>query len=302
MILSIGEILYDIFPGYKRLGGAPLNFAFHVKQLGVPVCLVSRIGADAAGLSALQELRQIGFDTSHIQIDKQHRTGEVIVKIDQNGEPDFNIADNVAYDYINYKHMQHILKDETIDLIYFGSLIQRTGYGFETMKKVFASKSPNTKCLYDINLRPDCYSKAVIVESMRQADLLKINETEFQTIKQMLDGSRKSDAAFLDQLMNDYQIEMIALTRGSKGSEIITQDNHYTQQAPLHSKTVNSVGAGDAYTSIVAIGYLQGLPMEEILSAATDFAARICEIDSAFTTDPSFYDNWRSRHHEVNIG
>lgn len=302
MILSIGEILYDIFPGYKRLGGAPLNFAFHVKQLGVPVCLVSRIGDDAAGLSALQELRQIGFHTRHIQIDKQHRTGEVIVKIDQNGEPDFHIADNAAYDYINYKHMQHILKDETIDLIYFGSLIQRTGYGFETMKKVFASKSPNTKCLYDINLRPGCYSKAVIDKSLRQADLVKMNETELGTIKQMLDGRRKTDAAFLDLLVNDYHIELIALTKGSEGSEVVTPNGHYSQKAPQNKKTVNSVGAGDAYTSILAIGYLQGLPMEKILSAATDFAACICEIDSAFTTDPSFYDNWRSRHHEVNIG
>jgi fructokinase len=74
MILSIGEILYDISPGYRRLGGTPLNFAFHLKQPGFPVCLVSRIGADAAGLSALQELRQIGFNTSQIRIDKQYQT------------------------------------------------------------------------------------------------------------------------------------------------------------------------------------------------------------------------------------
>jgi fructokinase len=102
--------------------------------------------------------------------------------------------------------------------------------------------------------------------------------------------------------MNDYHIELIALTRGSEGSRIITPNGHYSQKAPQNKKTVNSVGAGDAYTSILAIGYLQGLKVEEILSAATDFAARICEIDSAFTTDVSFYDNWRSIYHEVTIG
>ena len=294
MILSIGEILFDIFPGYRRLGGAPLNFAFHVKQLGLPVLFISRVGADENGIRILKKLQEIDFNTSHIQIDKLHPTGEVRVSFDAAGEPDFNIVRDSAYDYINVEHMEDVLKSDSIDLFYFGSLVQRSQYGFATIQKALASIKPGTRCLYDINLRPACYDRDVVIESMKKASLLKINHAELQTVKQMTGQGQMNDAKFIAQLINQYHLEMLALTKGAEGSAIYTPDRHVEQKAPQHQNVVNPVGAGDAYASVLAIGYVQDWPIEKIISTATDFSARICEIDSAFSTDPSFYELWRS--------
>ncbi len=299
MILSVGEILYDVFPEYKRLGGAPFNFAFHAKNLGAPVCFASRVGADPEGEAILQQLRQMEFDISYIQIDEKNRTGEVVVTIDENGEPDFNIMPDVAYDYINHEPVCNIILSAKVDLIYFGSLGQRSEYGFATLQRVLLSKRPTTKCLYDVNLRPRCYDKAIIVASMKQANILKVNETELEILKQMLDGIGKSDAGFIDSLMNRYYIEMVALTRGSKGSDLFTPGDHHVFKAPRIEKIKNSVGAGDAYSSILAVGYLRGWQPEEILSKATAFAARLCEIDGAIPTNASFYDDWRFAYKET---
>jgi len=293
MILSIGEILYDVFPGYKRLGGAPFNVAFHLKSLGAPVCFASRVGADPEGDTILQQLQKMGFDIDHIQIDETNRTGEVLVTIDENSEPNFNIASDVAYDYIEYEKVRDIMLNTNIDLIYFGSLVQRSEYGFATLQRILLSKKPETKCLYDVNLRPECFNKTTIDESIKQADLLKVNETELETIKQILGVSRQSDKSFIELLMERCHIEMVAVTRGSNGSDLFTPGDHHAVEAPRSEKIINSVGAGDAYSTILAIGCLCGWLPEKILSTATAFAARLCEIDGAIPTSASFYDDWR---------
>jgi fructokinase len=293
MILAIGEILYDVFPEYKRLGGAPFNFAFHLNSMGARVCLASRVGADPNGNAILQQLQEAGFDTSQIQIDGKNRTGEVLIKIDENGEPDFNISPDVAYDYINYKQVINIMKRETVNLIYFGSLVQRSEYGFATLQRVLLSKSPATKCLYDVNLRPKCYDKELINASLKQADLLKVNEAELEEIKRLLKAERQSDAVFIDFLMSCNHIEMVALTRGEKGSDLFIPEYHYAVKAPPIGKKINSVGAGDAYASVLATGYLCGWHPREILAKATAFAARICEVEGAIPDKSSFYDDWR---------
>lgn len=290
MILSIGEILYDIFPGYKRLGGAPFNVAFHLKMLGFPICLASRVGADEQGKSILQRMQEIGLDRRLIQIDEKNRTGEVLVTVDENGEPDFSIAPDVAYDYIQYEPVHDFLHREPVSLIYFGSLAQRSEYGFATLQGLLLSRKPETKCLYDVNLRPRCYDKAPIVASLKHADVLKLNNEELSEIKLMLDGSGKSDEEFVDILMNRYRIEMVALTKGAGGSELYTSENRLPVKAPTSPKVVNSVGAGDAYASILAAGYLCRWQPEKIGETAAAFSARICEIDGAIPGSPSFYD------------
>lgn len=293
MILAVGEILYDLFPGYKRLGGAPFNFAFHLKSLGFPVCFVSRVGADPEGDAILKQLQKMGFDISHIQIDEENRTGEVLVTIDENREPNFKITPDVAYDYIQYENVRDIMQRKKVELIYFGSLVQRSEYGFTTLKRILLSKKTATKCLYDVNLRAKCYDKASIDASIKQTDVLKVNETELETIKQLLGASGQSGKSFIELLMEQHHIEIVAVTRGSKGSDLFTPGDHHAVKAPRSEKIINSVGAGDAYSAILAVGYLRGWRPEKILSTATAFALRICEIDGAIPSSASFYNDWR---------
>ncbi len=288
MILAIGEILYDIFPEYKRLGGAPFNFAFHLNNLSIPVYFVSRIGNDIEGGRIINFLQQHNLKINNIQIDNRHSTGKVLVELDIKGVPVFNILPNVAYDYIEFNASIASLLNANTKLIYFGTLVQRSEYGFKTIQQILAQRHPVTKCLYDINLRPHCFTEQVIVESLRHCDLLKLNDEELEILKQMF-AFKKSSLAFVEHLIIKYHLEMLCLTKGKNGSELFTLDKHFQAQPAKLDNVVDSVGAGDAYTTILSIGYINKWPPELILEKATEFAARICEIKGAIPIDPNFY-------------
>lgn len=293
MILSVGEILYDVFPGYRRMGGAPFNISYHLQKLGAPVSFVSRIGIDHEAELLMDQLHESAFDTTHIQRDTKKQTGEVIVTIDDSGEPVFKIVPDVAYDYIDFSPVDTIIQNESVSLIYFGTLMQRGEYGFATLQKILLSKNPTTKCLYDVNLRPKCYNRSIINASLKHTNVLKMNETELQTIKKLFDARKQSDIDFIHYLINDYDIEMIAITKGASGSELFTLENRYDVKTDRNDNINNSVGAGDAYTAILALGYLCGWHPKKILSNATSFAAGICGEDGALPSSNSFYNNWQ---------
>ncbi len=297
MILVIGEILFDIFPGYKRMGGAPFNFAFHLKNLGVPVRFITRIGNDIEGKEILRNLRQHLFKIDDIQIDEQHKTGKVMIELDDRGNPEFNILSNVAYDYIAFDRLTASVLDNSIDLIYFGSLAQRNTYSCKTIQKILLQKHQNTKCLCDINLRPQCFGSAVIIESLKKSDVLKLNEEELEIIKQIL-GFKKNAHGFIEFLLKEYSLDMISLTKGEKGSDIFTKEGRFSTKPRKINNMVDTVGAGDAYTAILAIGYLNKWNPVRILSTATEFAARICEIKGAVPKEKQFYANFKTLMNE----
>ena len=289
MILAIGEILFDIFPGYKRMGGAPFNFAFHVSNFGMPARFITRIGNDADGKEILQELKQFGFITDDVQVDDKHNTGKVIVTLDAKGVPEFNILPNVAYDHIAFDPSIASLLNEKTQLIYFGSLIQRSECGFTTVQKILSKRHRNTRCLYDVNLRPQCFTKAIVMESLKQTHVLKLNDEELEIIKQMF-GFEKKSRKFIEFLMIKFDIEMISLTKGEKGSCLYIKDGEYCIEPNKIRKIVDTVGAGDAYTAILAIGYLNKWHPERILTVATDFASSICKNEGAIPSSKSVYE------------
>lgn len=292
MIISIGEILFDIFPGYKRMGGAPFNFAFHIKQLGFPTRFISRIGNDTEGEIISEKLQQYGFELDCLQTDETFPTGKVLVSIDENGTPDFTILPNTAYDNLEFNDSIKTMLDETVDLIYIGSLIQRSDNGFATIQHIIKQKQPYTKLLYDVNLRPQCYKKTIIIESLKHTDVLKVNDDELHTIKDML-GFEKTNEEFVEFLFNQFSIEMIALTRGAQGSELFTKNQHAVYRSYGLANIIDTVGAGDGFAAILAIGYLRKWHPDKILSIATAFASQICKIEGAIPLDVNFYEKFK---------
>ena len=270
------------------MGGAPFNFAFHTKNLGMPACFISRIGNDTEGKEIIKRLKQYKFKTDNIQIDYKHGTGRVIVELDSNGIPAFNILPDAAYDYIEFDSAITSLLYKNTELIYFGTLAQRSEYGFKTIQHILSKRHPETKCLYDINIRPYCFTKPVIVESLKQCDVLKLNDEELKILKKIF-AFGKSNRKFIKYLMIKYDIEMISLTKGENGSELFSVDKYYRIKPSKLGNVVDTVGAGDAYTAILSIGYIQKWPPEQILDKTTEFAARICEIKGAIPTGPKFY-------------
>lgn len=289
MNISIGEILFDVFPTYRRLGGAPFNFAFHLKMLGIPVVFVSRVGDDPDGHHVRAVLDNFGFNPEDIQVDPNHATGRVDVKLNSQGVPEFKILRDVAYDHLEFTST--ILSQvKRCSLIYYGTLAQRTDHGFKTIQDILASRPPHLKCFYDVNLRPGGYTTEVLQESLKHADILKLNEEELKVINAMLGGKSTMENC-IDDLRKHFGIEMVALTKGSNGSILFTDSGPYAAKTPRVENLVDTVGAGDAFASVLAAGYLNQLAPDRTLAAASLLAARLCSIEGAIPDNREIYED-----------
>lgn len=293
MILAIGEILFDHFPGYRRVGGAPLNFSWHLKKLGFPVRFVTRVGADQEGRELEDLLASGGFEGSDLQVDHEHSTGAVNVSVDERGVPEFEILPGAAFDYLEMNESVERILEQDPSLVYFGTLGQRTESGRKFMEKVFASAGDGVRFLCDVNLRPHCYTPEVVKASLARADLVKLNEEELDTISRFTGDELTGDDPWR-ALMKRYEVELVALTKGDQGSEIHAQAGSGSV-GPVQGLTIaDTVGAGDAYASILAIGYLRGWSPERILSVASRFSAAVCGIQGALPDSDQFYDQFQS--------
>ncbi len=288
MILAIGEILFDHFPGYRRIGGAPLNFSYHLNKLGYSARLVTRVGDDPEGRELEKLLLNSGFKGGDLQIDSEHRTGAVNVSIDPKGVPVFDILPDVAFDYLEIDGTVRSILLQGPELVYYGTLIQRTSRGRRFVEEIFSSTDENVKFLCDLNLRPRCYLPEVVERSLVKADVLKLNEEELATITALL-GMESSGDDPCRYIMETFGIEMIALTMGEGGSEIHDRQGNYSAGPAGGTVVIDTVGAGDAYSSILAIGYMDGWHPEKILSIASRFSAAICGIEGALPEADLFY-------------
>jgi fructokinase len=288
VILVIGEILFDVFPDYKRLGGAPFNFAYHLKNFGFEVRFISRIGRDAAGKEILGRLEAFGFDRDDIQMDNDHPTGTVTVSLDKKGSPRFDIVPDVAYDYIEFIPEQHSKMAREAQMIYFGSLAQRSAVGFKNLQTMISRKAPGALNLYDINLRPGCYNDTLIENSLVKTDIVKLSTEELLELKQLM-GFKKDRQAFIPYLLSAYSLDTVSLTKGERGSELFTAKGHFSSESVAGVKVVDAVGAGDAYAAMLAAGILRNWPPEETLLRASMFSSGICEIKGAIPDSASFY-------------
>jgi fructokinase len=294
VILVIGEILFDIFPKYKRLGGAPFNFAYHLKQFGFPVRFISRIGNDDNGREILDRIVEAGFDHNDIQIDDAHPTGTVQVELSEHGVPAFSILPNVAYDYIEFLPGSHINLQDTASLLYFGTLVQRTDHGFKQVQRFLDRKQPNCRFFYDVNLRPDCFTKKVIKASLLKADILKLNMDELQQCKYFTDIDLNG-SKLIKHMMDKYSLEIVALTKGDNGSELHTREGCSFADPESIESVADTVGAGDAYAAMLAAGLLKKWASEKTLAMATKFASRICTIEGAIPESSDLYKSVRKQ-------
>lgn len=288
MILVIGEILFDQFPNYKRIGGAPFNFCFHLKQLGFPVRFISRVGADEDGRELIEHLKKRDFPVDDIQVDRRLRTGLVRVELAKGGVPKFDIVQNVAYDHIDYGEIKNLPDPADVELIYIGSVVQRTGAAGRNLHEFVRSRYPAARVFFDVNLRAGCVNERAVLSSLELAHILKLNDEELEFLKEMKE-SRDEAFDFVQSLMDEYSLEMLALTSGSTGSELFTRDDRFVGLPVKTKKLADTVGAGDAYASMMAAGTIKGRHPKEIVQKAVYFAARICEIEGAVPDSKSFY-------------
>jgi fructokinase len=270
-ILGLGEILWDLLPQGKLLGGAPFNFTFHCHQLGHPAIMVSRVGADTLGDEILDQVRSRGLDDTFVQRDAVHPTGTVHVTIDAQGQPTFTIVPEVAYDYLEWNEMLAQLCARA-RAVCFGSLMQRHATARATVQRALEA-ARGAIVVYDVNLRQHFYSRAVLETSLRASRWVKLNDGELAVLAELLDIPGAAEAG-LRTLRQRYGLELACLTRGADGC--LVQTTHEEVDLPgIAVKVVDTIGAGDAFTAGLLVGVLEGKPLREAATFANRLAARV---------------------------
>jgi len=243
------------------------------------------------GRRILQLLQENGFPREDIQIDTAYPTGQVDVALDEHGVPQFDIRRAAAYDYLDLVHIPPINWSE-VQLVYFGTLAQRTAYGFDQFQQFLSAKGPQTKCFCDINLRPPHYTAEIVAAALDRADILKLNTDELAFIQAQLQGESRPEA-FVEWLLKTYRLDLLALTRGEQGSLLFAGDQtvEAAQQSP--PDIIDTVGAGDAYAAVLAMGWFKGLPLARTANLAAAFAGQVCGFSGAVPDDVQVYDMLR---------
>ena len=270
VIVGIGEILWDMLPSGKALGGAPANFAYHAARLGEEGWAVSAVGDDALG----REIQDIVADKklNSIIATSDKPTGTVEVELNDKGVPTYNIMEDVAWDNIPYTAAMEALASRA-DAVCFGSLVQRMN-SRQTVQRFLRALRPDALKVFDINLRQHYYTKEVIEESLRLADILKINDDEIGIVSKMLSLGEDPTAACRD-LIALYGLDLVILTKGPDGSEVITA-NQVIPQGTDDVEIVDTVGAGDSFTAAFVVSYLRGDTLAQAQRLASETASYVC--------------------------
>lgn len=270
IIVGIGEILWDMLPSGKALGGAPANFAYHAQRLGQEGWAVSAIGDDSLGHEIMQIVSEKGLN--HVITVTEQPTGTVRVTLNEAGVPLYNIMEDVAWDNIPYNDRMDALAKRA-DAVCFGSLVQR-GNSRSTVLR-FLNAMPETALkVFDINLRQHYYSKQILSDSLELANILKINDEEIRVVAQMF-SLGDDEVVACRKLITAFNLELVILTKGPEGSMVITSDE-VLSQSPNKVDVVDTVGAGDAFTAAFVVSYLRGDSLCEAQRLANDTAGFVC--------------------------
>lgn len=272
-VVAVGEILWDLLPAERQLGGAPANFLQHARSLGADASLVTRIGDDALGREAVAMLRARGVATDLIQIDPSAPTGTVGVELGSDRQPRFTIHEQVAWDRLAVEDAA-LTAVRGADAVCFGSLAQRTPAGAEAVRRYVAEAPVAALRCFDVNLRPPFVQREVIAASLEQANVLKLNDQELPVLATMF-GLGATEEGQLTELRRRYGLRLIALTRGAQGSLLVGEAGR-SEQPAVTVEVADTVGAGDAFTAALVLDMLHGWPLDETHRRAAEVAAFVC--------------------------
>lgn len=269
-VLAFGEVLWDIYPDEKFIGGASLNFAAHFKKCGGEAFLVSAVGKDSMAEETLESIERMGVNTKYIsRSDKE--TGKCLVTLDEKMVPSYNLLSDVSYDYIDTSG----IRDEEFTVIYFGSLALRSEYNKNSLEKLLKFNSFD-EVLVDINIRPPYYSDDVIKFAFEHASIIKISDEELGAVTET-SLAKKSDGykTTAREISGAYKnLKLIIITRGEKGAYVYdcSNCNEYECDA-VRTEVISTVGAGDSFIAAFMWYYLKGESIDKCLLFASKVSA-----------------------------
>jgi fructokinase len=290
LVLGIGELLWDVLPGGKRLGGAPANFSVMAGRLGNHAVILSRIGRDDLGREAVHLLDPLPADTAYLQIDTAHDTGRVTVAFND-GQPEYTIHKPAAWDSLELSD-EWVQLAERADAICFGSLAQRSIESRHTIQTLAAQTLSRCIRVFDVNLRSPFYSSEVIQESLELATVAKMNDAEVPLVLALLGmpvedeglpGNLRSGA---ERLLAEFPtLQMIAITRGAHGSLLVNREEWH-EHPGFPAKVADTIGAGDAFTAAMTHYLLRGTDLNILNDAGNRWGSWVASQSGAMPALP----------------
>ncbi|MBR3088615.1 MAG: carbohydrate kinase [Prevotella sp.] len=283
-VVGLGEVLWDVLPEGKKLGGAPANFAYHAGQfLGMDETIaVSALGNDKLADETIEALKEHGLNDLLPRV--PYPTGTVQVQLDEQGIPTYDIKENVAWDNIPFDDDIAAIA-RNCRAVCFGSLAQRNVVSRETIQKFLDATPDDCVKIFDINLRQQFYTMEIIRESLQRCNILKINDEELVLIGRMFGypGLDIENKCWL--ILGKYNLDMLVLTCGTNGSYVFTPGQKSFQETPK-VKVADTVGAGDSFTGSFCAAILNGKPMAEAHKLAVEVSAYVCTQNGAMPKLP----------------
>ena len=285
-IVGLGEARWDVLPEGKKLGGAPANFAYHAGQfVGQENTLaVSALGEDKLAEETIASLEEHGLKYMMPRV--PYPTGTVQVTLDEQGIPSYNIKENVAWDNIPMNSdIEEVARN--CRAVCFGSLAQRNVVSRQTIQKFLDATPADCIKICDINLRQQFFTKEVLEDSFRRCNILKINDEELVVVSRMFGYQELDDAKVCQQIVKDYQLQLLVLTCGTNGSYVFTADGRQSFQPTPKVVVADTVGAGDSFTGSFCAAILNGKPVEEAHRIAVEVSAYVCTQNGAMPKYPA---------------
>ena len=281
-VVVFGEVLYDCFPGGRRvLGGAPFNVAWGLRGFGYQPLFISSVGDDEGGQNIRNKMIDWGILTQGLQTSAEYATGEVYITI-KDDEPTYEICGPRAWDAID--DVAHV--SET--LIYHGLLALRNDHSKRSLQSLIERSS--AKRFFDVNLRAPHYSLEVLREWVIGADWLKLNIDELSIVLGMETIAFADSEIYARKLIDDFGVENVLLTGGSQGAMIVGRYGQALYSpAPEPERIVDTVGAGDSFSAYTIHGILSGFSADAIVRQASHFASKVCAMQGATSSSKEFY-------------
>lgn len=266
VIVGLGELLWDLLPEGRQLGGAPANFSVMSARLGNRAVIASRLGEDKLGREARAYLASLPADLGSIQRDVKHPTGSVSVTLKE-GQAEYVIHEPVAWDFLELTSEWKQLAAEA-DAVCFGTLAQRDAASRRTIHAFLAATRRDCVRVFDVNLRKPFYTRGVLEDSLSRATILKLNDAEMPEVLKLLklDESAPAapDASFLRKgarlLLDEFPLQLVCVTMGGSGSLLVGREA-FDQHPGVPTEVADTIGAGDAFTAALTSYYLQGAPL-----------------------------------------
>ena len=251
LVVGLGELIWDMFPEGRRLGGAPSNFAYISRLLGGEAAVASRVGRDALGDEAVERLERAGLSTHYLQTDAEHPTGTVGVRIGTGGEPHFNVNENSAWDYLEWTLAWEELAARAA-VVCFGTLGQRRPEARETINHFLAATRTDALRLFDVNLRHSFFTPEMLTRSLRLSTVVKLNADELSSAGAMLNLSAAGELETARELLDLFDLDLVAVTRGASGSLLVSSDEIDEHPGFRAEQVADTIGCADAFAAALA--------------------------------------------------